>query len=92
MKKHVLLSLCLIGFVHTASATTPCEVVLCMTKPGESECQSAQQKFYSIVAFDRKGRFSPRSTAKAREQYLNQCPGADPAFVSRIVSQFGSKL
>jgi len=89
MKKHILLSLCLLGLSHTASATSPCEVVLCMSKPGESECQSAEREFYSIVVFHH-GRFSPSRTSQARKQYLNQCPGADPAFVGQIISQFGA--
>ena len=91
MKRQFLLALCLAGVTQVSHATSPCEVVLCMTKPGSSECMAAEQKFYSIAAFTSSGGFDPRVTARLRKRYLNQCSSADPSFVNKIIDQFGGK-
>lgn len=89
MSGRTLLSICLITACCNAFATSPCEVVLCMTQPGEKECRAAEQKFFSIAYYDGDGDFVPSATANLRRRYLNQCGTAAPAFINQIISRFG---
>ena len=84
----------------TAEARDPCKTMLCMAgKAGvagsslaDSDCSGAISDFFSIVV-KKKGKFKPAATARAREQFLNSCPGSDQNSgpIGEIISKFGTK-
>lgn len=71
----------------------PCTVFFCMagklTGSGGSECNGPVKKFFSFNAFKKHHRFNPGDTFNMRKAFLGQCPSADPAYVSKILSKFG---
>ncbi|WP_339049410.1 TrbM/KikA/MpfK family conjugal transfer protein [Candidatus Hamiltonella endosymbiont of Tuberolachnus salignus] len=99
MKKTVTAAACLCLSVIPAvfaderiEAHDPCTVFLCMAGKVEganpSECSGAVRTFFSLNAF-KKFRFNPLKTLDLRKQFLGHCASADPAYVSKILSQFG---
>lgn len=101
MKKTVIAVLLLCLTITTMSAMAdenvnsgdPCTVFLCMAGKvmgkSSSECNGAVRKFFSIKAFKKKHRFNPGKTLDMRQDFLGQCTSADPATVSKILSEFG---
>ncbi|EFH6809927.1 hypothetical protein KQL69_004362 [Escherichia coli] len=73
----------------------PCTVFMCMAGKvyGEnsSECKGPTKKFFNIIK-KKKGRIRWSKTFDARKAFLMNCPRADPAHVSKIMSKFGRKL
>ncbi|EJQ9383921.1 conjugal transfer protein [Salmonella enterica] len=71
----------------------PCDVFFCMAGKvyGEnsSECRPAIKKFFSINAFKKHHIFNPSKTFRKRNEFLGQCPSADPSHVHKIMGKFG---
>lgn len=85
-----------LGLSTTANAD-PCEAALCLWGKltggsGGSSCNSAVAKYFSIIAYRKKGKIDWGSTASQRLNHLNSCPGADPSQIKQINNKFGKVL
>lgn len=86
-------------FAGTAQARDPCKTLMCMAGKAKLDgssivgdtCDEAVDDFYSIVV-KKHGDFKASATAKAREDFINSCPGSDEnqKAVSVIISMFGT--
>jgi hypothetical protein len=74
-------------------ANPVCEVVLCMfgklSGASQSECKSAEKKYFKIIVTGKKGKFKPSATAKERLNFLNGCPSP---MNDKINGKFGKIL
>ncbi|MDT3268728.1 TrbM/KikA/MpfK family conjugal transfer protein [Pseudomonas amygdali pv. morsprunorum] len=76
-----------------AGDTDACTVTLCMFgkltgNDGGSECQPAEEKYFSIEV-KKHGKFKPGPTFDARKEFLGECEGSDPAYSDKIMDKFG---
>ncbi|EKQ8286756.1 conjugal transfer protein [Salmonella enterica] len=96
MKKYGSLLLVIFStlfFTTTVKAADPCKSVLCLYgkavgQGGGGECSGAERDFFNILK-KKKGSIKWNKTFNARKDFLNQCPAADPATISKIMSKFG---
>ncbi|EPZ2570095.1 TrbM/KikA/MpfK family conjugal transfer protein [Salmonella enterica subsp. enterica serovar Kiambu] len=81
------------GLIAPAYAADPCKSVMCLYgkavgSGGGSQCKSAEKDFFNILK-KKKGSIRWSKTFDARKAFLNQCSTAEPAAISKIMSQFG---
>lgn len=80
----------------SAFAGDACKTVLCMYgrftgNSGGSECNTAEQDYFNIVA-KKHGKVNWSKTATLRGEFLNSCPGADGGINKKINDKFGKVM
>lgn len=91
----VVMSVAMLGLAP-AFAGDPCKTVLCMYgkftgNSGGSECSTAEQDYFNIIA-KKHGKVNWGKTATLRGEFLNSCPGADGGINKKINDKFGKVM
>ena len=89
-------SLALGSFAYTPSAKAdPCSALLCMAgEPNAGPgCAGYVSEFFAIQIWGISG-FKPAATARARQGFLNSCPGSESnqAVIERIIATYGTLI
>lgn len=79
-----------------AFADDPCKTVLCMYgrftgNSGGSECNTAEQDYFDIIA-KKHGKINWGKTSTLRGEFLNSCPSADSGINKKINDKFGKSM
>ena len=96
MYRFHLILLCVSLVAGSAHAADPCQTLLCMAgklqgQSGGGNCDAPISDYFSIVEFEKRGRFDAGKTATARLNFLHRCPAPSASdWPSQINAAYGT--